>query len=402
MSGSVAPVVAEVTAATAGECDMPAALLDGYLTALSVVARTGRRLSEAEEASCRRLGGEAATAGVGLPALVDLYMTASRRLWPRLPGLVAQARHRPLRHAEVVAIGEAVWRAADTAIAALAAGHVDARQGVVRREEAFRAEFVDDLFSGRADVGSLVERAEPFGLTLTATHVVVVAATDRPIDSGMPVTSQMEDDVRARLGKRALLVAVKEGRLVCVLSSVPASGDRPSRDADGQVLAELAGPAAARLTRRPDWRVGVGRPHPGTAGVPRSFREALEAMDLADRLDLPPGVVHARDLLVYRVLVRDEAAMTDLVQAVLGPLTAARGGADPLLRTLETYFLTGGNAAETARRLNLSVRAVTYRLQRVQELTGHAVGDPARYLPLVVAVTGARLLDWPRRQLVIE
>ncbi len=125
-------------------------------------------------------------------------------------------------------------------------------------------------------------------------------------------------------------------------------------------------------------------------------------MELADRLDLVPNIVHAQDLLVYRVLVRDEAAMADLVHAVLGPLTAARGGADPFLRTLETYFATGGNAAETARRLNLSVRAVTYRLQRVQDLTGHAAGDPGRHLPLVVAVTGARLLGWPRSQLVVE
>ena len=72
--------------ASADEHGMPAALLNGYLAALWVVARTGRRLSGDEEASCRRLGGEAAAAGLALPALVDLYMTASRRLWPRLAG----------------------------------------------------------------------------------------------------------------------------------------------------------------------------------------------------------------------------------------------------------------------------------------------------------------------------
>ena len=62
----------------------------------------------------------------------------------------------------------------------------------------------------------------------------------------------------------------------------------------------------------------------------------------------------------------------------------------------------GNNAAEAARRLHLSVRAVTYRLQRVQELTGYSPSRPAQHLTLLVAVTGARLLDWPRRQLVSE
>ncbi|MGY1707414.1 PucR family transcriptional regulator [Geodermatophilus sp. SYSU D00697] len=391
-------VAREVAEASAGEHGMPVALLDGYLTALWTVARTGRRLSVEEERACRRLGGEAAAAGLALPSVVDLYMTASRRLWPRLPDLMAGVRGRPLRPAELVGLGEAVWRAADTALAALAAGYVEAQREVVRREEAFRREFVDDLLSGHPDVGSLVQRAEPFGLTLTAAHVVTVAATDRPIDSGMQVAGSLAEDVRARFGERGFLAVAKDGRLVCVLSQPPATvgGDAVP---GVEELAELAGRAAARLTRRSHWRVGIGRPHPGAGGVRHSYREALEAMDLAERLGLPQRVVHVRDLLVYRVLVRDEAAMADLVHAVLGPLMAARGGAAPLLDTLEAWFASGGNTSETARRLHLSVRAVTYRLQRVQELTGHDAGNPEHRLTLHVAVTGARLLDWPRRPL---
>ena len=35
----------------------------------------------------------------------------------------------------------------------------------------------------------------------------------------------------------------------------------------------------------------------------------------------------AEDLLIYRVLVRDQPAIVDLVHSVLGPLTEAREGA---------------------------------------------------------------------------
>ncbi len=167
-------------------------------------------------------------------------------------------------------------------------------------------------------------------------------------------------------------------------------------------LAEPIGRVTARLTRRPPWRVGVGRPHAGPRGILRSYREALDALDLAGRLDLPQPVVHARDLLVYRVLLRDETAMADLVQTVLGPLITARGGADPLLGTLESYFRTGCNAAETARRMHLRVRAVTYRLERVHALTGRSAVEPADHLTLLVAVTGARMLDWPARRLLTD
>jgi DNA-binding PucR family transcriptional regulator len=75
-----------------------------------------------------------------------------------------------------------------------------------------------------------------------------------------------------------------------------------------------------------------------------------------------------------------------------------RGGAQPLLDTLTAYFATGCVAA-AARRLCLSVRVLTYRLERIQQLTGADPADPAhRYTPQT-AVIGARLLDWPARGL---
>jgi ABC-2 type transport system ATP-binding protein len=53
----------------------------------------------------------------------------------------------------------------------------------------------------------------------------------------------------------------------------------------------------------------------------------------------------------------------------------------------------------TARRLSISARAVTCRLDRVQRLTGYAATDPTQRFTLEAAVLGARLLDWPRKAL---
>ena len=143
------------------------------------------------------------------------------------------------------------------------------------------------------------------------------------------------------------------------------------------------------------WRVAFGRAYPGPGGVRRSYDEAGDALDVAARLGMPDPVVDASDLLIYQVILRDRAAITDLVSALLTPLARARGGAGPLLATLAEYYASGGVAAEAARRLHLSVRAVTYRLARVRELTGRDPADPAQGLALRVAVIGARMLDWP-------
>jgi DNA-binding PucR family transcriptional regulator len=113
------------------------------------------------------------------------------------------------------------------------------------------------------------------------------------------------------------------------------------------------------------------------------------------RLGLDSPLIAAEQLLIYRVLLRDQPAIADLVQSVLGQLTQARGGAEPLLATLDSYFATGNVTTETARRLHLSVRAVTYRLDRIKILTGYDPTDPAQRFTVHAAVLGARLLGWP-------
>ena len=86
---------------------------------------------------------------------------------------------------------------------------------------------------------------------------------------------------------------------------------------------------------------------------------------------------------------RDRGAIAELIAEVLQPLQQARGGAEPLIATLEGYFATGGVSVATAQRLHVSVRTVTYQLDRARALTGYAVTDPAHRFTLQAALLGA-------------
>jgi hypothetical protein len=195
-------------------------------------------------------------------------------------------------------------------------------------------------------------------------------------------------------GREADRVAQALARLLAAAGpGQPPTGMRPGQAPAGTRPGQP--PAGMDPEPSPPWRIVVGRPYPGPSGVVRSYEEAAEALDVAERLGLPEPVASASDLLVYQVLLRDRTAITDLVRTVLMPLGTARGGAGPLLATLAAYFARGGVAAAAARDLHLSVRAVTYRLARVRDLTGRDPGLPADALTLQVAVIGARLLDWP-------
>jgi DNA-binding PucR family transcriptional regulator len=58
-------------------------------------------------------------------------------------------------------------------------------------------------------------------------------------------------------------------------------------------------------------------------------------------------------------------------------------------------FEQQGNHTATARAMHISVRAVTYRLDRIRALTGYHPSEPTQRFTLHTAVLGARLLDWP-------
>lgn len=374
--------------------DVPIELLGDYLPILADAATTGREPGPAELDAIGLLGRRAAELGVSAGSAVQLYLSAARRLWQQLPAVVRS------RDSEVVrAAAAAVMHVVDEAVARLAEGYNDARRQMVRWEETLRREFIEDLLRGDADVGRLVERAEPFGLDMARPHQVALAApTGRLNETGSAISS-LERAVVQWAGDRDVLVATKDGWIVAI---TPADNDVPGPRAGPKTLGELVLTELERSPRGRPWRVTVGRPHPGSYGIARSYEEAREGLTMAMRLRLDSPLLQAEQLLIYRVLLRDQPAIADLVQSVLGKLEQARGGAEPLLATLDSYFAAGGVTTETARRLHLSVRAVTYRLDRIKTLTAYDPTDPAQRFTIHAAVLGAKLLGWPQRSLPVE
>jgi sugar diacid utilization regulator len=369
----------------------PVELLGDYLLLLADAATSGRVPHPSELEAVGLHGRRAAELGVSAGTAVQLYLSAARRLWQQLP-MVVRARD---NHA-VRAAAAAVLRVVDDAVASLAEGYTEARRQMTRWEETLRHEFIEDLLRGDADVGRLVERAEPFGLDMIRPHQVALASPTGPLDEATPAISSLEHAIVRDVGDREVLVATKDGRIVVV---APADTDIPRTRTGPTTLGDIMLAELSRSTRGRPWRVTVGRPYPGSYGIARSYEEAREGLTMAERLHLETPVIHAEQLLIYRVLLRDQPAIADLVRTVLGGLVRARGGAEPLLTTLNAYFDAGSVTTETARRLHLSVRAVTYRLDRIKTLTGHDPTDPAQRFTINAAVLGARLLGWPEHNL---
>jgi sugar diacid utilization regulator len=373
--------LAEIAArASADAGGAPRHLLDGYLETLVDISQHPRPLRADEFKRWREIGAQAAEHGVSMRALIDLYLSATWIVWPILPGV------RSLQHPDQISsFGESILRTSDAIVRTLTEGYEEVQRWVTRQEESRRRGFVDDLLTGR-DIGALAERAERQGLNLAGTQAVATARSADAFVDGGPMAQQIEAELHRRFGPRNVLVSTKDGLLVCVapghLSDVPK---------------EFAVQLGAVTDPDVRWRVGIGEPYAGPGGAVRSFEQARNALEIAERLDLPDRVLWARELLVYQVLARDSAALMELVTEVLSRLRESRIGAHVLLQTLHTYFMAGAVTTEAARRLHVGVRTVTYRLQRVKELTGYSVDNPAEAFTLQTAVLGARLIGWPDR-----
>jgi hypothetical protein len=129
--------------------------------------------------------------------------------------------------------------------------------------------FIEDLLRGDADVGRLVERAEPFGLDMARPHQVALAAPTGRLADATPAISSLEHAVVRRLGDRDVLVATKDGLIVVVAptdSEVPRPSAGAPRSATSSSPHSAAWPADGRGASR------SGGPTPAPTGSPAPTR----------------------------------------------------------------------------------------------------------------------------------
>ncbi|HET7385592.1 MAG TPA: helix-turn-helix domain-containing protein [Nocardioidaceae bacterium] len=364
--------------------------LVAFLAAASRAASSSARLPRAELHRFRGDGRWAAESGQQLSAVVDVYLSGARLLWVELASQPSGGRGR----AGLPELGASIFRAVDDALAEVAAGYADARRILLRLDEERRGEFIEGLLGGGSDVSALIGRAEDYGMLPSGRHCVIVMGTQEQVADLAGVASDLEASLRAEVGGLGLLVTPRRGRLVAVLQST--ASREQGRPPEVDRLAKTLVGAGGRLGRRgrSQAMVSVSRCRGGLAGIAAGYREADEGFSLLGALGWSGRVVYADELAVFRVLLRDRESMIELVESVLEPLRSARGGSRPLLETLHVYFSSGAVTTESARRLHLSVRAVSYRLDRVRALTGYNPTEAEHRLTLHVAVTGARLLGW--------
>jgi len=238
-----------------------------------------------------------------------------------------------------------------------------------------RQRLVADLLLGRlASDAAALARAQMLGIDTTAPVIVgLIDAPDRPAAARHLVAQALGPAV----GDNLAPVPGGIGFLV--------QGSDPSRAA-----------SALRPTLRREGGNGIAvalsRPVPTILQAPEGLREARFTLGLqrAGAVTLPvarAGSVDDLGLFSLLYPLWGNPAVAAFRDAVLGPLEDYdRRRHSGLIETLEVYLSHGGALAEAAEHLGIHRNTLSYRLQRIAELTRRDLGNPRDRLLLQVAL----------------
>lgn len=123
--------------------------------------------------------------------------------------------------------------------------------------------------------------------------------------------------------------------------------------------------------------------------APDGLHKAEQAIDLGIRLGLAGTVVRWDQLGIYRLLltVGDMSELRRFGDDILGLLVDYdRGHRADLVATLSAFLRHHGSRKQAARTLRLHVNTVSYRMQRIEQITGLDLSDPDDRLVSHVAI----------------
>ncbi len=175
------------------------------------------------------------------------------------------------------------------------------------------------------------------------------------------------------------IVADKNGRVI-VLISIP-MGCKKSLNSVYSYTKEIVSNIQKEVTSNLNGmkiNIGIGRYYESIENLPRSYKEALEALNLGKKIVGSGKGIHFNDLGIYKLLldVSDKNQLKDFTLNHLQPLIKQdeQHGTE-LMATLEAYLRNDKKIYKTAKELFVHRNTVRYRIKKISDILGIDMGD---------------------------
>jgi sugar diacid utilization regulator len=266
-------------------------------------------------------------------------------------------------------------------------------------ERRLRGDLVEEVLAGGLE-GEEAERiarqAERLGHRLPSRAWVVVLEPDDDVTEAALAAPGRQDRLDAALA--GLIRSRMPGALTLVrsASAVFLIPDEVAPDlATAEKLAAQVLAAAAPVMKPGTASVGVGNLANSVGELARSHLEARQALRLTRRAGSRGRVASYRSLGAFRLLleVQSPDALRRFVQELLGPLLQYAQSRDtPLLATLEALAAARWVRRAAARQLSIHINSMSYRVERIETLTGLSLDDPETRVAISIALRARAML----------
>jgi sugar diacid utilization regulator len=266
-------------------------------------------------------------------------------------------------------------------------------------ERRLRGDLVEELLAGGLDADEaerLARQAERLGRRLPQrAWVIVLEPDDDKTEAALAARGQQD---RLDTALSGLIRSRLPGALTLVRSSsavflVP---DELATDLAGvEKIAVQIQTAAAPVMKPGTASVGIGNLANGVGELARSHIESRQALRLTRRAGGRGKVASYRSLGAFRLLleVQSPDALRRFVNELLGPLLQYAQSRDtPLLETLEALSGSRWVRRAAARQLRIHINSMTYRVERIESLTGLQLDDPETRVAISIALRARAML----------
>jgi PucR family transcriptional regulator, purine catabolism regulatory protein len=247
--------------------------------------------------------------------------------------------------------------------------HISQQRALVALEAQLGYSFLDALLEGRYHHSAQdMRRAELLGFDSEGAYSVGMVVLDLPVPLSREGILKRE-----RLSER-LKRDLQELQIPAVLS--------PVQNQLFFLLPErIPAKAIWPLIESPHLSFAVSLVHQGFGEVQQGFKEVCS---IVSHLNFG-NMYHYKDLLVPRVLMGDPEARSSFLNQLLAPIQKSKNG-EELIKTLLMFTREGFHHKNTAAQLNLHIKTLRYRLDRVISLSGYDLNDPDTRFQLQLAL----------------
>jgi carbohydrate diacid regulator len=339
---------------------------------------TGQYPSEEDMETFRSLGRRRVHQGIELASLLGAYRVGSKEMWAVY--LEFGSKHQDVQNELLFTVSTYLLEHFDEMVQTIATAYREEQYERSRWKEALRYELCNLILSAPGDVNEFNRVSETIGIDPTIARVAF--AFNVNVSDTLPSRVETELDrvllILARMAKvtAADLVRVMyRGRLIVWIPCF--RGD--SLLARDRRMGELA---AGLIESIPEFKqVGVGMMGQGPSGWSGSMVEAVKALEVGDRIGEGDGVFRYSD-----IALSEGARRSDNVLRYLESLIERLSHEPDLLSTLECYLEQLQKRKKAASVLGIHPNTLNYRLERIQQIAGGSLEDPAWLAKLYVAM----------------